>query len=91
MFVCRGGATPERNLIIAEALNNIPPRRQAVIIIYINGEGRVIIYNNFIRRIFIHRLSQHQGEDLSSPIGEEHNESVDDVVITTRKRKKMCW
>ena len=43
MFVCRGGAIPERNLIIAEALNNIPPRRQAVIIIYINGEGRVTI------------------------------------------------
>ena len=80
-----------KHRIVWGALNNIPPRRQAVIIIYINGEGRVIIYNNFIRRIFIHRLSQHQGEDLSSPIGEEHNESVDDVVITTQKRKKMCW
>ena len=43
MFVCRGGAIPERNLIIVEALNNIPPRRQAVIISYVKGEGRVII------------------------------------------------
>ena len=33
----------------------------------------------------IHRVSQHQGEDLSSPVGNEHDESVDDVVITTQR------
>ena len=43
MFVCRGGAIPEKNLIIVEALNNIPPRRRTVIISYVNGEGRVVI------------------------------------------------
>ena len=89
MFVCRGGAIPERNLIIVEALNNILPRRQAVIISYVNGEGRVIIV--YPLKIYPPRIATSRGGFWSSPIGEEHNESVDDVVITTRKRKKMCW
>ena len=80
---------PMKRWIIWRALNYIPPRQQAAtIIIEVNGEDRVIIMRFYPVKILIHRVSQHQGEDLSSPVGEGHDISVDDVVITTRKRKR---
>ena len=61
MFVCRGGAIQERNLIIVEALNNILPRRQAVIISYVNGEGRVIIIIVYPLKIYPPRITTSRG------------------------------
>ena len=72
MFVCRGGAILERNLIIVEALNNIPPRRQAVIIIYVNGEEGN--NNNCLSVKDLPTVDRNiKGRFLVSLVGEQHD------------------
>ena len=81
------------NSIIWGALNNTPPRRQAeaVIIIYINGEGRVILI--YPVKFYPPGIATSRGGICSFLLINNMIKGVDDVAITTqkRKRKKMCW
>ena len=73
-----------------EASNYIPPQRQAAaIIIYVNGEGRVIIII-YPSKIYPPCITTSRG-GFVFPIDEQHERkgSVDDVAITTQREK--CW
>ena len=54
------------------------------VIVYVNDEDSVLIIYYAVK--FIHIVSHNiKGRILSSPVGDKHNESVDDVVITTQR------